>query len=406
MRRLTPATLTLMMFGVMGLLVTAYIGKSLFARTEVPPAPPPTRNVPMPVADIPAGTEITADHLGLGPMRIADLQSDMLVANRVIVGRITKEDLKKASPIRAGQLYEPGQRPPLKVGKGMQAVTIEIASTPALVDGLIKPNEYCDLHLNLKPFMSHAGLDNGAQVTLLQCAHILAINGSVTQKTMNDVGNTVTLELPPDLARMVLFAKDMGVLWMTYNPNKGPLMAIDIPEGQNITMPMMLSAMGFTLKVDPPAPLPPPSTRVYQYRGLAMSQVRFFANGEIAAGGYGYGGWGGSQAIAGQPGSGGGYDPGAGYGAGLNNGAGFNNGTGGAIPGNPGTGTFTPNSNPNNGGNAPQLNNGSNAAPGATGPSAQLVPQNPRDMARPTAWATPTQSPANSTLVIAGPGRI
>src|SRR5688572_20704762 len=109
-----------MMFGVIGLLVAAYVAKSLLAVEE--PAPVvATRNVPMPVADIQPGTLITETHVGQGPMLVSELRSDMLLNNRVIVGRVAKELLKAATPMRAGQLYEPGARPELEIEAGMRA---------------------------------------------------------------------------------------------------------------------------------------------------------------------------------------------------------------------------------------------------------------------------------------------
>jgi len=379
-----------MMFGVMGLLVTAYIGKSLFARTA-PPPPPATRNVPMAVADIPAGTEITADHLGLGPVLVSDLQPDMLINNRVIVGRIAREDLKKAMPLRANMLFEPGQRPPLKVGQGLQAVTVTIATTPDLVDGLIKPNEFCDLHVNIKSVNGYDGLDLGAQATLLRGAHIIAINGSTVQKKVEDASNTVTLELPPNVARMVKFAEaDLGTLWISFNPTKGPLMAIDVPEGKTLTMSTMLSALGFTkIVVKNTVPPPPPSVRVYQYRGLEMSQMRFWENGEISYGGYSQ--YGTSQAVAGQFG-GGGY--GGAYGGGAVNDAGGATGSGTAVPVNPGTTPQAPAVNdyitpaPAQPQNAPSSNNG---------PSAQNNPAK-----SPSNWAPPTQYAPSLRIVPTG----
>ena len=44
---------------IMGLLVAAYVVRTLMAREQVVVAPT-TRNMPTPVADIPVGTEITA----------------------------------------------------------------------------------------------------------------------------------------------------------------------------------------------------------------------------------------------------------------------------------------------------------------------------------------------------------
>src|SRR5690242_11935138 len=118
MNRLTPARLSMVMFMVMGGLIAAYIAKGLLAVEERKAAAPPLRNIPMAVADLPAGTMITEAHLGLGPALPAKITRDVLLSNKSIVGRVTKEAITAAEPIHSGQLYQKGEYPNLKVGKG------------------------------------------------------------------------------------------------------------------------------------------------------------------------------------------------------------------------------------------------------------------------------------------------
>ena len=119
----------------MGLLVAAYVVRTLMAREQVVVAPT-TRNMPTPVADIPVGTEITAKHLGTAPILVSTLAPDMLASNTIIIGRVVREPLKKATPIKANQLYAPGERPPLKLAKGMKALALPFNTANAVVDGL------------------------------------------------------------------------------------------------------------------------------------------------------------------------------------------------------------------------------------------------------------------------------
>src|SRR5689334_16825263 len=102
------------MFGIIGLLVVGYFAKTLWASKEKP-AVSNLREVPMAVTDIKPGTVITADHLGMGRYDRTKLSSDVLLANRVIVGRVAREAIKAAVPIKAGQLYQPGELPPLDI---------------------------------------------------------------------------------------------------------------------------------------------------------------------------------------------------------------------------------------------------------------------------------------------------
>ena len=55
MNRLTPATLTILMFGLVGLLVAGYVAKNLFAREEKKPQVQ-NRTIPMALVDIEPGT--------------------------------------------------------------------------------------------------------------------------------------------------------------------------------------------------------------------------------------------------------------------------------------------------------------------------------------------------------------
>ncbi|MDP1795916.1 MAG: Flp pilus assembly protein CpaB [Planctomycetaceae bacterium] len=219
MRRLTPALLTLIMFGVVGVLVAAYVVKNALARTEGP-APNPSRNIPMPIADIPAGTVITENHLGQGPYPSDKLERDMLLVNRVIVGRVTKEAIKAAQPIRANHLYQPGEQPPLDLAEGMRAVSVAVGESTSMVDGLIKPGQYVDV---LFTYQAAGNADDrfqgGVTMKLFDGVKILAINRSITQGRVDRQSNHVTLELTEAQSNIVVLAKDRGQITLTYNPN-------------------------------------------------------------------------------------------------------------------------------------------------------------------------------------------
>ena len=219
MRRLTPALLTLIMFGVVGVLVAAYVVKNALARTDAPPAPG-SRNIPMAVADIPAGTVVTENHLGQGPYPSDKLERDMLLVNRVIVGRVAKEAIKAAQPIRANHLYQPGEQPPLDIAEGMRAVSVEVGESTSMVDGLIKPSQYVDV---LFTYQASGNADDrfqgGLTMKLFDGVKILAINRSVTQGRVDRQSNRVTLELSEGQSNIIVLAKDRGHLTLTYNPN-------------------------------------------------------------------------------------------------------------------------------------------------------------------------------------------
>ena len=77
---MTPATLTVVMFGIVGMLVMGYFAKNLWAQKEKPPVST-MRDLPMAVSPIKAGTVITENHLGVGRADRTKLTPDVLLAS-------------------------------------------------------------------------------------------------------------------------------------------------------------------------------------------------------------------------------------------------------------------------------------------------------------------------------------
>lgn len=287
MKRLTPATLTFGVMAIMGLLVSAYVVRTLLARDDKPAAVT-TRNMPTPVADIPEGTEITAKHLGTAPTLVSSLTPDMLANNSVIVGRVAREALKKAVPIKSNQLYMPGERPPLKLAKGMKALTISLTSNTAIVDGLIKPNDYCDIQLTVNTnIFADNRIPNGYQLTLFKGIKVLAINRNTVQQDIESNGNTVTLEVRPGQANAILLAEKNGTLILTYTSSSKPGgIEVSDADDDRLTMEKLLN---LPPKPVPEQPKPPEPFTVDEYRHLRRGTVGFLPNGRILDFSNGYG---------------------------------------------------------------------------------------------------------------------
>ncbi len=307
MKRLTPATLTFGVMAIMGLLVSAYVVRTLLARDEKPPEVK-TRNMPTPVADIPVGTVITEKHLGSAPTLISTLTPDMLASNSVIVGRVVREPLKKAVPIKANQLYGPGERPPLKLAAGMQAMTLSLNSMTAIVDGLIKPGDHCDILFTINNALYRDDrIPFGYQVTLFKGVKILAINRSTVQQNPEGNGNTVTLQVRPGQARALRLAEQTGMLTLVYTTSSKPGgLEISDADDDRLTIEKMLK-----LPPKPEAPQPPRPPEPYtidQYRRLSRATISFLPNGRIWDGWNGYGAYGNATPWGGIYGGYGGYN--------------------------------------------------------------------------------------------------
>lgn len=275
MKRITPAFVTLLMLVVVGLLIGVYIVKNLWAEEE-PPAVAETRLVPMPIADLEPGTLITEAHLGQAPVSRDILTPDTLTSNRVIVGRVVKETIPAARPIRSISLYQPGERPPLKVADDMRAITVAMGSNGSVVDGLIQPGQFVDVHLTPTALGDDPRLKGGTTMTLFKGVKILAMNRSTQAGNVDRGGNTVTLELTPEQANIVILADRAGELTMSFNPNGKGTGGVTISDADRATLEEILNLE--------PIAEPTPPFQTEQFRGSGRS-VNTYRDGRLIGGG-------------------------------------------------------------------------------------------------------------------------
>lgn len=270
MNRLTPARLSMVMFMVVGGLIAAYIAKGLLATEERKASTPPLRNIPMAVSDLPAGTLITESHLGLGPVLPSKMTRDVLLSNKSIIGRVTKEAISAAEPIHSAQLYEKFVYPPLKVSKGMQAVTITMGSA-AIVDGLVKPGQFVDVHFTPTALGGDARVQGGMTMTLFKGIKIITINRQSSQAIVpGGDQNSVTLELSSEQANILLVARDKGTLYFSFNPEGKGSGGLALTGKDRATLEEILG-----LQPLPKPPAPPASFVAQIYRGVSRRQLEF-----------------------------------------------------------------------------------------------------------------------------------
>lgn len=272
MRRLTPAFLTVVMFGVIGLLVAAYVAKNLLAVEERPPQVQ-TLLIPMAAVDIAKGTTVSEVHIGKAPFPVDRLASDTLRVERLIVGRVAKEDIKAANPIRANQLYQPGELPPLQIAAGMRAVSVSVGDSTSMVDGLIKPGNHVDV---LFTFGTNGGGDEaegGITMRLFEGVKIIAINRNLAQSVLARGENRVTLELTEPQANILVLANERGNITLTYNPNGPGTGGLAVNSTERVTLYQIL---GLTPPTDPTEPF---ASEIF--RGSNRSVQRFSEKGRL-----------------------------------------------------------------------------------------------------------------------------
>jgi pilus assembly protein CpaB len=223
MKLLTPARVTLLMLLIVGGLVAAYVAKNL-AGADEKPSTIPTRTVPMAISDLKPGTVVTDAHLGVGRMAVAELgeHPGMLLESRAIVGRVVKQEIQAGTPITSDQLYQPGELPPLSVTKGMRAVSVPLKDAVALVDGRITPGQFVDVHLTpAVDTANRARFRGGITITLFKGVRVLAMSTGGGRALGRGPGSSVTLELTPGQANIMILASARGEITLSYNPD-GP----------------------------------------------------------------------------------------------------------------------------------------------------------------------------------------
>ncbi len=213
MKRLTPAFLTMMMFGVVGLLIAAYVAKNLLAVEEKPPEVTEDL-VPWRLQTwLPARWSRRLIWVGVRGRRIA-WKPDILRTDRVITGRYTRGAIKSGQPIRANDLLPPNEYPTLNVAQGMVAMSVDVNGSAAMVNGMLKPNDFVDVL-----FTYQGGNDDtiqgGVTMRLFEGVRVLV----VSRGTSNRSDNYVTLELTEPQANVLTLARDRGAINLTFNPN-------------------------------------------------------------------------------------------------------------------------------------------------------------------------------------------
>lgn len=263
MRRLSPALLTMVMLGVVGLLVVLYVGKKLLARDTTPPADP-TVSIPMSLTDLEPGVRITEAHLATGPALRSKLGRDVVLTSRSIVGRVVKNKILATQPIKSSDLYAPGQNAPLDVTPGMVAVTVPISAPFAAGRG-----QYVDVHFipEADPDQEETG---GRIMTLFKGVKILEISSS----TSNRAAANVTLELSREQANIILLAKDRGDLNFVFAPEGKGTGVVGLNDEDRATL---YEILGYTQKPVVP-PTPPFVTELFEGAGR---KVHSFRDGRI-----------------------------------------------------------------------------------------------------------------------------
>lgn len=273
MKRLTPALVTMLMLGVVGFLVVAYVAKKfLFAGVEETPQVA-RRNIPTAIVAIEPGTIITEKHLGVAPIRVDNIDAQTLVSDRVILGRVAKNLIEPLSQIRTDDLYPPGDGPEIEVESGMQAVTVALRDSSDVVDGLIRPGQFVNVHFH--PSVTDRRMRKGMVMTLFEGVKVLALNRSFRPTDDDRAGTTVTFELSEEQANILLLARDHGEITLAYTPEGRGTGGVSVSQADRAFLEDVLGL--------DPLPEPKKPFRTDHYKGAGRSS-QYFIDGRAVSG--------------------------------------------------------------------------------------------------------------------------
>ncbi|MFO1000993.1 MAG: Flp pilus assembly protein CpaB [Planctomycetaceae bacterium] len=299
--KLTPWMLTVAAFGIIAVLAVGFLFKKLMAAPVVEVKPPEARILPMAITEIEPGTVITRAHVGNGRAKAGEtLPEDTFLSLDGVIGRIAKEKITSAVPLRGSMFYAPGDFPDLKVSPGKQAVVVKVSETTAVLSQKMKPEQHVDVLLTVDNFGagdatrlqstggsvggdSIGSTSNSMTATLFKGVKILAISrGYTTTALQGGESHNVTLELDEEQTRIISLAQRKGEIDLVYNEGgeEGDGIEINPSEKDRITLKEILG-------LKDPAPKEKPF-KTEHYRGGGRSRT-YFEDGEMIDG-YGNGG--------------------------------------------------------------------------------------------------------------------
>lgn len=233
MRRLSPALLTMLMLGAIGLLVALYFGKKmLFATVEEPQERIDV--IPMALTDLKPGTKITEQHIAMGRARASNITRDVARSNRVLIGRVVKNEIKAAEPISTYDLYPAGEGPMLEVAAGMRAITLRLPAP------LVRPGGYVDIHFT-PAFTPDQGKTGGTTMSLLKGVKVLEVDGNAQPGLASNADEAnVSLEVSVEQANILLLLKDKGELHLVYSPDGKGSGLVELSDEDRATLDEIL----------------------------------------------------------------------------------------------------------------------------------------------------------------------
>lgn len=220
MARLTPGTMTVVVFALLVGLAGAYVVRHQLngvrpAGTQGVSIVDDSVMIPVALTDLEAGRELSLNDIGKLIMTQAEyaqspqrLKSHLTTAVQ-IQGRTLKTALKKGATFGVDDLYPFGDGPGIvdNLEPGYRAVSVPIQDVGA-VKGFARPGSYVDVLFRSSPEAERPEVT----MTLFERVQVLAINSTVVQgANINlDSAGTVTMAVTPHQAKMLKVVEGRG----------------------------------------------------------------------------------------------------------------------------------------------------------------------------------------------------
>lgn len=254
MKSLTPAKMVMFVFVAIGMLITFYLVKTLTAKE--PPPRMTMRTVPLTLSELEPGTMITDMHVGLGPVPNELVTGDSLLTVEGIVGRVVKKKIPVTELIRGSDLYPIGQTIPLKTQEGFTAMSLALADTPSMVEGLFKPEDYLDIYYtpNVQGGDARYQRTGGMTIKLFKGVQVIAINRSYVQKDLEASRNSVTVAVRNEDAALLRLASTTGTLSFSATNNQSAEATVHVKDPDRPTVEEILQLPPIPEEPKPPEP--------------------------------------------------------------------------------------------------------------------------------------------------------
>jgi len=184
-------------------------------------AVPQLQTVPVALTDILPGTAIQPEYLAEAPILSSTVNRhrDTVKSPNVLIGRIAKETIPAASPLRLSMLHPIGATPSVRIAEGHRLVGVEIDDDSMMIGHVIKPGSHVDVLMTIDSHNLAPTVEQPPVVQLFTAVKVSAI-GTYSPETQSTPQRQVLLEVRPDHQKVLVFAKQHGRLTLTCNPQR------------------------------------------------------------------------------------------------------------------------------------------------------------------------------------------